>query len=169
MLAPQLSALTANDLIVAGVLKRFPELRIALSEVASAGSRSTSTVSTATSTIRAGPGCSHRAPIDDPSGDDGGEIDALGDEREQHHGGHLSRSSQRCGLVRDTLAAARSAHTRLGAIPCHPRMNGSRVAPVNSTQTDLSTRNADTASLPFSLPCPELFSPPKGIVEFTVR
>ncbi|MET0143639.1 MAG: amidohydrolase family protein [Ilumatobacteraceae bacterium] len=32
MLAPQLSALTANDLIVGGVFKRFPDLRVALSE-----------------------------------------------------------------------------------------------------------------------------------------
>jgi predicted TIM-barrel fold metal-dependent hydrolase len=32
MLAPQLSALTANDLIVAGVFKKCPDLRIALSE-----------------------------------------------------------------------------------------------------------------------------------------
>ena len=32
MLAPQLSALTANDLIVGGVFRRFPELKVALSE-----------------------------------------------------------------------------------------------------------------------------------------
>jgi predicted TIM-barrel fold metal-dependent hydrolase len=32
MLAPQLSALTANDLIVGGVFRRFPDLKVALSE-----------------------------------------------------------------------------------------------------------------------------------------
>ena len=51
----------------------------------------------------------------------------------------------------------------------HPSVNGSRVAPVSSTQTDLVSVYSRMASTPFSRPMPLAPNPPKGTCGATTR
>lgn len=53
--------------------------------------------------------------------------------------------------------------------PRQPRVNGSRVAPVSSTHTDLVSVYSRTASAPFSRPMPLAPKPPKGTCGATTR
>ena len=51
----------------------------------------------------------------------------------------------------------------------HPNVNGSRVAPLNSTHTDLVSVYSRMASMPFSRPMPLAPKPPKGTCGPTTR
>ena len=62
---------------------------------------------------------------------------------------------------------ARYCTTRWGV--SHPNVNGSRVAPLNSTHTDLVSVYSRMASMPFSRPMPLAPKPPKGTCGPTTR
>ena len=50
-----------------------------------------------------------------------------------------------------------------------PRVKGSRVPPVSSTQIAFSSRYSSMAWMPFSRPSPEFLNPPKGTEGATAR
>ena len=66
-------------------------------------------------------------------------------------------------------ASLASLDAGLAARRAHPSVNGSRVAPVSSTQTDLVSVYSRMASTPFSRPMPLAPNPPKGTCGATTR
>ncbi len=75
---------------------------------------------------------------------------------------HSRRPPSRPSSISAVASAGAASTTSRAKFTPQPRTNGSRVAPVSSTQIDFVSVNDLIASKPFSRPIPEKPKPPNG-------